>query len=57
MIYKAYQGQEDGLSCRGFDDGRFADPSGVKVDVSTLFGCFRCNIEVEDFNNITDQIW
>ena len=39
------------------DDGGLADAGGVQVNVRTLLCRFRCDIEVEDLYDISDEIW
>lgn len=56
MVYEADEGKEDGLSGACLDDGGFAYTCGVEIDVGALFGRFGCDIEVEDFDYVADEV-
>lgn len=57
MINKADEGEKDCLSSRGFDDGGFAHPGGVEIDVGAFFCCFLLDVEVKEFDYIADEVW
>jgi hypothetical protein len=56
VVDQADEWQEDGLSCRGFDNCGFANTSSIEVDIGSLLGCFGLNIEVKKFDNIADEV-
>lgn len=56
MVDKTNERQEDGLSGGCFDNGRFAHAGCVKINVGSLFRRLGFNIEIQQFDNISDQV-
>jgi hypothetical protein len=57
VVDQTDEGQEDGLSCGCLDDRRLAYSGGVKIDVCTLLSRFSRDVQIQYFDNVTDQVW
>lgn len=57
VVYKTNEGEEDGLTRRRLDDGRFANSGGVEVDVGAFFSGFFIDIKIEDLDDVSDEVW
>ena len=57
MVDKTDQGEEDGLASRCLDDGRLAYACGIQIDVGTLFGSIFFDVQIEDFDNVSNKVW
>ena len=57
VVDKTDQGEEDGLASRCLDDGRLAYACGIQIDVGSLFGSIFFDVQVEDLDNVSDEVW
>lgn len=56
MVDKTNERQEDCLPRRRFDDGRLADAGGIKVNIGALFCRLSFNIEIEEFDYVSNKV-
>ena len=57
MVDETDEWKEDGLTGRGFDDGRLANSGGIEIDIGTFFGRFFFDVEIEKLDDIADEVW
>ena len=57
MVDQTDERQEDGLSCGCLDDCRLAHSGGVEIDVCTFLGRLSGDVQIQYFDDVTDQVW
>lgn len=56
VIHQADERKENGLPSRCLNDSRFSNSCSIKVNVGTFFRRFGSGIEIEQFDNVTDEV-
>jgi hypothetical protein len=57
MVHKSDQREENGLSGRGLNDRRLANPGGIQVDIGAFLCSFSFNVQIQELDNIANKIW
>jgi hypothetical protein len=56
VIYETDEGKEDCLSGGRLDNRGLANAGGVKVDVGAFFCSLSSDIEIQDFDDVSNEV-